>query len=207
MAIAALMVAILSVLATAASIIYARRSAGAAQASALAAQTSATAALAQAAAAEDQALAAKAQVVAAEAQAQAAIRQLKIDQERLHRERTPVLDGAVTERHLSRGVTDHKLEIRLRSGPSLASITLRLNASSGISRATWGLGMGHDLHYPESAGSRVTISQEHPASWVVAVADDAPDTVMLTASCRDEAGAVWDGVDVPVRVRGTVPGR
>ncbi len=164
MAVAALVISIVSVLVVVLGLWYARQSATAAQRSAAAAERSATSA-------EGTERSAAAQAEATRIQAAAEKEQLAIERERFRQELTPVLEGSIRRRPSWRGGrTDHILEVRVRKSLPLARLTLHLPAGTYIGRSTPVL-MAHDLSYPEIG--HPTIGPGHPATWDVVVGKNA----------------------------------
>jgi ElaB/YqjD/DUF883 family membrane-anchored ribosome-binding protein len=190
MAIAALIVAILSALATCASVWVAK--------------TSTTTAKLSAEAARDSAAAAKVQAKAALQQAETQRQQLAIEKEQRHEEMAPVFEGVVRDLPYTTSpeVATHQLELRLQTPWPLMSVRLDLPVGSWVAAnraaASMSHGMAHSIEYPEPGRPRVPIRAGQPAKWAVVVAGDASARLTATAHCRGEYGEDWDGVIVPI---------
>jgi hypothetical protein len=179
MVVAALVVSIVSALAAAVGLLYARQSVQTARGSEQAAKESADAARKQA------------EIWAAH---------LEIEQRRSHREMAQVLAGIVKKHPVANrpGIAAYRLEVYTKTPQPMTSITLRLPADSWV-RVTQGpLGIGQDLHYPEPGEPGMKVEPTHPASWDVEIVGSPVGIVTAAASCRTENGQSWDGVEVPI---------
>jgi hypothetical protein len=177
--VAAFVVSIVSVLVAVLGVVYARQSVRSARGSELAAKESAEAAK---------------QLAGTQAA------RLGIDQNRVHLEMTPVLTGIIKRQPIpSRpGMVTYRLEVHVKTPQPLASLALHLPASSRVAATRDALGTAQDLSYPEDGNPSPNIGPGHPASWRVEIADPALSPFSALASCSDESGGTWKGIEVPI---------
>jgi hypothetical protein len=177
MAVAAFVVAIISVLVTAAGILYARQSVQTARGSEFAAKESAD---------------------AAKKQAEIWQAHLEIEQRRAHQEMTPILTGVVKKHPvLSRpGLITYQLELHSKTSQPLTSIILYLPDDSWVSVRRGSNGIEHELRYPDLNKPFTKVEPSYPATWPVEITGSRRDAMRAIASCCGENGERWDGIEV-----------
>jgi hypothetical protein len=186
----ALIVSIAALLVSGIALYYQRRGTRASETSAMAAEASATSSGMSAKAAADSAKSAK--------------DLLDIEQAREYDRTRPKLSGRlVLDSGAISGPTNAWLEIHLdASTPQpLRKVLLTVPIGAWFGRggvSSWPTLMSSDLGFPGGPGQVAPLRAGRPARWRVRRADDAHGTVVATATCTREDGAVWEDVEVTI---------
>ena len=196
-AITALLVSIVAVVVTIAvsviTIYYTRRQTRATEASATATRDSVQVA-------GDSAVSARVSAKAAGDSAKAAKDLLEIEQDREYDRMRPKLSGRLVPEPGGPDPINAWLEVHLdASTPEpLRGMLLRLPSGNGFGRGPGAVGLANDFGFPGEPGQVPPIRPGWPARWRVYRSDDAHGTLMATAKCTRDDGAVWEDVEIPI---------
>jgi hypothetical protein len=136
----------------------------------------------------------------------------RIELDREHDRKRPVLEGHVLPwpgRSDGRG---HRLEVRVKTHWPLTLIVLNVPGDAWFASSVHmpPVGMDFLIQFPEAGRVSASFRPGHPASCPVRVADSARGTVTAFAECRNEVGLTWQDIEVQIVFEGTganpVPG-
>jgi hypothetical protein len=131
----------------------------------------------------------------------------RIERDREHDRKRPVLEGHVLPWPGRTDGRDHRLEIRVKTHWPLSLIVLNVPGDAWFASSVHmpPVGMNFLIQFPEAGPASASFRPGHPASCPVRVADSACGTVTAFAACRNEVGLAWEDVDVQIVFEGIGP--